>query len=148
MSAGVSTPPDDDWIASLADSAFDRIGGADAVQALAEKFYDEMEAHEPELAAVHRRDDDGRVSRDSRDRFGLFLVGWLGGPQHYVEQHGHPRLRMRHARVAVHSPARDAWLRSMTRAMDAQGIHGGLRRFLDTRFAEVADFLRNQPDEG
>jgi hemoglobin len=50
---------------------------------------------------------------------------------------------MRHGAVAVNTGMRDAWLRSMKRAMDAREIKGGLRRFLDARFAEVADFLRN-----
>jgi hemoglobin len=41
---------------------------------------------------------------------------------------------------------RDAWLRSMTRALDVRGVAGELRAFLDARFAEVADFLRNAPE--
>ena len=77
-------------------------------------------------------------------RFGLFLVGWLGGPQDYVASHGHPRLRMRHSRVAVDEAMRDAWLRCMTRALDDCGVTGQVRAFLDQRFAEVADFLRNR----
>jgi hemoglobin len=40
---------------------------------------------------------------------------------------------------------RDAWLRSMTRAMDARGVSGEVRTFLDARFADVANFLRNTP---
>ena len=38
---------------------------------------------------------------------------------------------------------RDAWLRSMQRAMDARGVTGGARRFLDQRFGQVAEVLRN-----
>jgi hemoglobin len=127
------------------DTPWHRLGGTDAVTALAEAFYDAMEAHEPALAALHRQDAPGRVSRDSRDRFALFLVGWLGGPQDYVAQHGHPRLRMRHAQVPVNEANRDAWLRSMQRALDERGVDGEVRRYLDGRFAEVADFLRNTP---
>ncbi len=52
-----------------------------------------MDQNEPELAALHQRED-GRVNRTTRDRFALFLIGWLGGPQHYMERYGHPRLRM------------------------------------------------------
>ena len=40
---------------------------------------------------------------------------------------------------------RDAWLRSMKRAMDQRGIEGSVRAYLDQRFFEVADFLRNRP---
>lgn len=122
---------------------FELLGGAAAVRALCERFYDEMGAHEPELARLHACDANGRVDQGSRDRFAMFLIGWLGGPQDYIANHGHPRLRMRHARVAVGTGFRDAWLRSMQRALDAQGVHGKVREFLDIRFAEVADFLRN-----
>ncbi len=134
------------WTPTGEDTAFARLGGVEAVKALAEAFYDDMEQHEPALTAVHRQDAPGKVSRGSRERFGLFLVGWLGGPQDYVAQHGHPRLRMRHAQVQVNVALRDAWLRSMGRAMDARGIVGPVRTFLEARFGEVAEFMRNVPE--
>lgn len=134
-----------DWNPTETDTPYSRLGGREAVLALAEAFYDAMDASEPELAKLHELDEAGRVSRRSRDRFGLFLVGWLGGPQEYMEKHGHPRLRMRHARVPVSSSMRDAWIRCMRKAMDARQVSGEVRSFLDARFAEVADFLRNQP---
>ena len=117
------------------DTPWHRLGGTDAVKALAEAFYDDMEQHEPALTAVHHQEPEGKVSRRSRERFGLFLVGWLGGPQDYMAQHGHPRLRMRHGKVPVSIAMRDAWLRSMGRAMDARGIEGPVRGYLNTRFA-------------
>lgn len=137
------TTTPDDWQPSAEDTPFARLGGVDGVRALSEAFYDAMDAHEPALSKLHVCDPEGRVCRESRDRFGLFLIGWLGGPQEYMETHGHPRLRMRHAAVTVNTDTRDAWLRSMQRALDARGITGGLRHFLDARFAQVADFLRN-----
>ncbi|MEO8700837.1 MAG: group II truncated hemoglobin [Kofleriaceae bacterium] len=125
---------------------FEQVGGGDRVRALVERFYDAMTDHAPELARLHRCDPDGRVNRGSRDRFALFLIGWLGGPDDYVLQHGHPRLRMRHGRVLVNTAMRDAWVRCMAIAMDAESITGEVRTFLDARFAEVADFLRNAPE--
>lgn len=125
------------------ESPYDILGGADAVRRLTEAFYDAMEAEEPALAAIHQTDAEGRIKPEVRQRFGLFLVGWLGGPQDYSARYGHPRLRMRHARVRVGVEMRDAWLRSMTRAMDACGVEGQVRRFLDARFSEVATFLMN-----
>ena len=122
---------------------FDLIGGADKVRALVESFYDIMSEREPALARLHACDPDGKVDRGSRDRFAMFLVGWLGGPQDYIVQHGHPRLRMRHGRVAVNLAMRDAWLRCMQTALDEHAIKGEVRTFLDARFAEVADFMRN-----
>lgn len=122
---------------------FEMLGGADRVKALVETFYDVMSEREPALAKLHACDPDGRVARTPRDRFALFLIGWLGGPDDYIKQHGHPRLRMRHGRVAVDIAMRDAWIRCMTAAMQQHGISGEVRAFLDTRFADVADFLRN-----
>lgn len=121
------------------------LGEREGVLALVEAFYDAMEAHEPELAKLHELGPDGRISRAARDRFGLFLIGWLGGPQDYVRDHGHPRLRMRHAKVQVDSGMRVAWLCSMDKALEARNIRGPVRSFLDARFADVADFLRNVP---
>lgn len=124
---------------------FDALGGEERVRALVEDFYDAMSEHEPALARLHPCDEKGSVDRGSRDRFALFLIGWLGGPQHYMERHGHPRLRMRHGHLPVDAAMRDAWMRSMVRALDKQGITGDLRRFLESKLGEVADFLRNRP---
>lgn len=141
---GLNVPgTDDNWVPSMEDMPFHRLGGEAGVQALAEAFYDAMDASEPTLARLHELDEHGKVSRGMRERFGLFLIGWLGGPQHYMEKHGHPRLRMRHGHVPVDVAQRDAWLRCMQRAMDARGVKGNVRRFLDQRFSDVADFLRN-----
>lgn len=123
---------------------YERLGGRERVLALSEAFYDAMSDHEPALTALHAVDAAGRVDRATRDRFGLFLVGWLGGPQDYMAQHGHPRLRMRHGHVPVDAAMIAAWLRAMTRALDAQGVEGELRTFLDTRFTDLANFLRNR----
>ena len=125
------------------DSPYQAFGSREAVLALVERFYDIMEQTEPELAALHELDAQGKISRRNRDRFGLFLVGWLGGPDDYVQQHGHPRLRMRHGRVPVTLAQRDAWLRCMLAALDESAVPEGTRGFLRQRFSEVADFLRN-----
>jgi len=122
---------------------YESLGGADAVTTLVERFYDLMSEREPALASLHPCTPDGKVARTARDRFALFLVGWLGGPDDYVQRHGHPRLRMRHGRVKVDVAMRDAWLRCMQAAMDERAVTGPVREFLDGRFSEVADFMRN-----
>jgi hemoglobin len=125
------------------DSPFAMLGGRAVVEKIAARFYEVMERDEPALAALHRQAAGGGIEPEVKARFGLFLLGWLGGPQEYVEQHGHPRLRMRHARVSVDEPMRDAWLRCMARALDDCRIEGNVRGFLDQRFVEVASFLMN-----
>jgi hemoglobin len=124
---------------------FDHLGGEAAVRALVERFYDAMDELEPALAALHPLED-GKVSRTARDRFGLFLIGWLGGSQEYMRLHGHPRLRMRHGHVPVTLAMRDAWLRCMRQALNDPSIDAPLRAYLDEKLGEVASFLRNQPE--
>ncbi|MEM1349796.1 MAG: group II truncated hemoglobin [Myxococcota bacterium] len=124
------------------------LGGRDHVVALAMRFYDIMERDELELTALHALDDEGRVDRDSRERFALFLIGWLGGPQEYMATYGHPRLRMRHMHVPIGIRMRDAWVRSMSKAMEEQGVPEPLRTYLTQRFEQVADFMRNVPEPG
>ena len=122
---------------------FDQVGGEAPVRALVERFYDAMDDREPELSALHPLEN-GKVSRAARDKFALFLIGWLGGPQDYMRLHGHPRLRMRHGHVPVTVAMRDAWMRCMREALAEPSIDAAVRRFLDQKLGEVADFLRNQ----
>lgn len=124
---------------------FALLGGEPVVRRIVERFYARMARDEPALARLHPCDAEGRVERASQDRFALFFIGWLGGPQDYIAAHGHPRLRMRHARVAVDVAMRDAWMRAMGKALDEEGIAGPLRRFLDERLGEVAEMMRNRP---
>jgi hemoglobin len=129
---------------SAADTPYARLGGEPAVRAIVERFYDAMSAREPALARLHPCDDAGKVARSSRDKFGLFFIGWLGGPEDYIAQHGHPRLRMRHAQVTVDTAMAEAWLRCMRQAFDESGVTGEVREFLDTKLGDLALFLRNR----
>lgn len=122
-------------------------GGEELVVRIARTFYARMAEAEPALARVHELDDSGRISERTQERFTRFLIEWLGGPANYSPREGHPRLRMRHARVPVDSAMRDAWMRCMTFALDEQGVGGEVRVFLELRFGELATFLRNRPDE-
>lgn len=123
---------------------FEHLGHEGAV-ALATRFYDHMDAHEPALVAVHATDGEGRVTQRVRDNFAAFLVEWLGGPSVYSSVHGHPRLRMRHRHVPIGTDQRDAWLRCMNAALEHPTVSADVRDYLARRFAEVADFLRNVP---
>jgi hemoglobin len=126
------------------DTPFIRLGGEPAVRALVERFYDAMSELEPALARLHPCDADGRVARASRDRFALFFIGWLGGPQDYTAQHGHPRLRMRHGHVPVDTAMASAWMNCMRAAFEASSVDGDVRAFLDEKLADLAQFLRNR----
>ena len=121
-----------------------QFGGEPAVTRLVARFYALMAEREPALARLHRCDDDGGIAAESQERFRLFLIGWLGGPQTYMERHGHPRLRMRHARVPVDVAMRDAWVRCMAAALAEGNYPLDAGNYILQRLTEVADFLRNQ----
>ena len=127
---------------SASRTPFEMIGGDEPTRQLAKVFYDIMES-DPDFKMIRDLHPDDMTS--SRDKFTDFLIGWLGGPPLYMQKHGHPRLRMRHAPFPIGTAERDQWLACMGRAMDKCAITGELRAFLDARFAHVADFMRNQP---
>ena len=119
---------------------FEAIGGEQRVRALVDAFYAHMGFDQ---AFAETRKMYPEELEESKEKLYEFLVGWMGGPQLYIEKYGHPRLRMRHASFPINEQARDHWLQCMTLAMDELKIEGDLRTFLDARFAHVANFLRN-----
>jgi hemoglobin len=123
-------------------SAFDWVGGEQAVRTLVDRFYDlmDLEPGYAELRAVH-----GSTLESARDKLYWFLCGWLGGPQHYVERFGHPRLRMRHMPFAIGIKERDQWLACMRQAMQDSQLDPLLIERLDQAFFQTADWMRNKP---
>jgi hemoglobin len=122
-------------------SLYELIGREAGLRSLVDHFYDIMDsAPEAEkIRAFH-----ARSLKQSREKLFMFLSGWSGGPQLYVEKYGHPRLRMRHMPFAIGAVERDQWLWCMNRALDESGLDPRVVEFLKTRFGEVADFMRNQ----
>ncbi|KAF1022081.1 MAG: Group 2 truncated hemoglobin YjbI [Paracidovorax wautersii] len=123
------------------DSPFEWIGGEAAVQALVDRFYDLMDL-EPGYAAL--RAAHGPSLDNARARLFWFLCGWLGGPNHYIERFGHPRLRMRHLPFAIGIKERDQWVACMDQAMGETGVDPALRERLRRSFFQTADFMRNK----
>jgi hemoglobin len=122
---------------------FDLIGGADGVRRLVDRFYDLMDTA-PE--AVHVRALHATSLKMSREKLHLFLTGWTGGPQLYVERYGHPALRARHLPFPIASRERDEWLWCMDHALDDQPMPDDLRAYLRQRFHALADHMINRPD--
>jgi hemoglobin len=75
-----------------------------------------------------------------------FLIGRFGGPQRYIEQRGHPRLRMRHMPFAVNAAARGRWLQLMTNALDEAKFPPEVDALLREFFHGVSAMLINTPD--
>ncbi|WP_300708856.1 group II truncated hemoglobin [Limnohabitans sp.] len=123
------------------DTPFEWIGGEDRVRALVDRFYDLMDL-EPAYQAL--RAAHGSTLQDARDKLAWFLCGWLGGPDHYIERFGHPRLRMRHMPFSIGILERDQWLACMDQAMGETGVDPVLRERLSKSFFQTADWMRNR----
>ncbi len=80
----------------------------------------------------------------ARVRLRDFLVGRFGGPQRYIRQRGHPRLRMRHMPFPVDARARDRWMQLMSKALDECAFAPAVRRTLLRYFADTATFMINR----
>lgn len=119
---------------------FEWIGGEERIHALTERFYDLMDL-EPAYAAL--RAAHGPALDNARQRLNWFLCGWMGGPQHYTERFGHPRLRARHMPFSIGITERDQWLACMTQAMEETGVDEALRIRLRESFFQTADWMRN-----
>jgi len=72
-----------------------------------------------------------------------FLVYRFGGPARYIEERGHPRLRMRHMPFVIGVEARDRWLEMMGGAMEETAVDGEVRAVLGEFFGKVAEMMRN-----
>lgn len=120
---------------------YEQLGGGSAVRALVDRFYDLMEL-EPAYADLRRTH--GPDLTHARDKLAWFLSGWLGGPDHYIERFGHPRLRARHLPFAIGVRERDQWLACMNQAMTECGVGEDLRVRLAQAFFQTADWMRNQ----
>jgi hemoglobin len=120
---------------------YERIGGAEKVHALTLRFYQLMD----ELPEAHGiRKLHPASMQGSQEKLFQFLSGWMGGPQLYVEKHGHPMLRQRHLPFPISEAERDQWLLCMKQALQDVVEDAQLRAELISSFSKVADHMRNR----
>jgi hemoglobin len=129
--------------APAANPHFARIGGADAIAYLVERFYLHMDTR-PEAAAIralHPAD-----LAPVKAVLVRFLCEWMGGPQDYSAERGHPRLRRKHLGFPIGASERDAWLLCMRLALRDTVPDAELAGELEHAFFKTADFIRNDRD--
>lgn len=120
---------------------YQRIGGEDTIRRLVDRFYDLMD-EDPDYYGIRKLHPKDLTA--AREKLFMFLSGWTGGPQLFVEKFGHPRLRQRHIAFAIGEAERDQWMGCMKRAMDEVGVDEKLRQELTAAFWKTADFMRNK----
>lgn len=92
------------------------------------------------LGPMYPKDDLDGAEQRLRD----FVIGRFGGPPRYVEQRGHPRLRMRHHPFAIDQAARDRWVQLMDRALADAQLPDDATALLREFFHGVATFMMNR----
>ena len=122
---------------------YELLGGESGVRKLVDLFYDYMDDLE-EVKTL--RDLHAKSLRSSREKLFLFLSGWLGGPDLYIEKYGHPRLRRRHLPFAIGIKERDQWMHCMQLALQDMKLDEELTKKLQAAFHATADHMRNQPE--
>jgi hemoglobin len=115
--------------------------GSDGFHRLVAAFYRQVPRDDVLGQLYPAHDLDGAEQR-LRD----FLIFRFGGPPSYIEQRGHPRLRMRHAPFPIGTAVRDRWVQLMNRALDEARLPEEAEQILRSFFSATATFLMNRPD--
>ena len=114
--------------------------GEEGFTRLIHAFYAQV-PDDPILGPMYPKEDLAGAEERLRD----FLIGRFGGPQRYIEQRGHPRLRMRHMPFAIDTSARDRWVLLMDRALEDAKLPDEVSALLREFFHGVATFMINRP---
>ncbi len=121
---------------------FDQLG-EEGIAAFVAAFYRRMKGDDL-IGPMYPADDWEGSEKRLRD----FLVFRCGGSARYLEERGHPRLRMRHGPFAIGIAERDRWLSLMEAALDETRTPSPSRELLTEFFSQTADFMRNRPEPG
>jgi hemoglobin len=120
------------------EQVYDTIG-EEGFARLIRAFYAQV-PNDPILGPMYPKDDLAGAEQRLRD----FLIGRFGGPQRYIEQRGHPRLRMRHAPFTIDAAARNQWMTLMERALEEAQLPGAVTALLREFFHGTATFMINR----
>lgn len=125
------------------DNVYELAGGMAFFERLVGAFYEGV-AVDPVLRPMYPDDDMAGAER----RLTLFLAQYWGGPQTYMEERGHPRLRARHFPYFIGPDERDRWLVCMAAAVERCTEPGAVRDALMQYFVPVADMMRTDHLQG
>lgn len=115
--------------------------GAERLSQLIDAFYARVAKH-PKLKPIFP-DDLSETARKQKQ----FMTQYLGGPNLYSNEHGHPMMKARHSPFPITPTRAQAWLECMSEAMDEVELTGKFRETFYQRLVLTAHHMVNQPDE-
>jgi hemoglobin len=111
--------------------------GAEALYDLIDNFYS-LVAQDTRINHLFPTD----LSETSRKQK-QFLTQFLGGPNLYTQEHGHPMLKRRHLEFTITHFERDAWLENMHQAITNAQLPAGVGDYLYERLRLTANHMVN-----
>ncbi len=117
------------------------MGGEPAILSLVDRFYFYMDTL-PEAQGI--RQIHAESLANAKDKLFKFLSGWLGGPDLFIQEFGHPMLRRRHFPFAIGQSERDQWMLCMNKAMAEIPMDDRLRQSLIESLGQLATHMINQ----
>lgn len=127
-----------------AQTPYDFIGGETAIRSLVDRFYFYMDIL-PEAQGIRSIHQANLAS--AKDKLFKFLSGWLGGPNLFIEEFGHPMLRRRHFPFKIGPSERDQWMLCMNKALDEIAMDPRLHSNIQTALQDLATHMINQEAE-
>ncbi|WP_102692878.1 globin domain-containing protein [Rummeliibacillus pycnus] len=115
--------------------------GKEKLYKMIDIFYSKV-ANNPKLKPIFP-DDLSETARKQKQ----FQTQYLGGPNLYTEEHGHPMLKARHMPFKITPERAQAWLECMSEAMDEIGLEGKFRDIYYQRLVLTAHHMINAPDD-
>lgn len=116
--------------------------GEEGFRRLIHDFYSQV-PHDEVLGPMYPPGD----LANAEERLREFLIYRFGGPARYIENRGHPRLRMRHAPFPVSARAREHWMAMMNRALEQAELPSEAGSLLRAYFESTATAMINRVSE-
>ena len=120
-------------------SIFDYLGGEPTLRSLCARFYMLMDEL-PQAQGIRAMHGDLEAAQE---KLFLFLCGWFGGPNYYIERYGHPRLRARHLPFKIDPAAKEAWMMCMRIALAEHVPNKAVRQQIEDVFNRMAIHMQN-----
>lgn len=124
---------------------YELIGAEDALRSLVDRFYFYMDIL-PEAQGIRAMHAPSLAT--AKDKLFKFFSGWLGGPNLFIEEFGHPMLRARHFPFPIGESERDQWMLCMNKALDEIETDPRLRENIRTALQQLATHMINQEATG
>ena len=120
---------------------YDVFGGETAIRSLVDRFYFYMDIL-PEAQGIRAMHQPNLAS--AKDKLFKFLSGWLGGPNLFMEEFGHPMLRARHLPFQIGESERDQWMLCMNKALNEISTDPRLKTNIQNALQQLATHMINQ----